>query len=260
MAKHLIIGKGNLGMDLALQIRAEGSEARIVARGEAMPHAHGIDYVWCAAGSGGPKPQISVDQWRDLTVLPLQMLERYPTANHVFFSSHYLNNDPQGHRSDYAAAKAALEALGHRRKNVKVVRIGSLYGLHQPERTFPFKLLKNLTSDQCPHHIEIPQNRVTPTPTDWLAKKLVGEYSKIIHGQTVGPSGATSVASWAREVMRLNNLSYMSQYVKEVTDQSYPESSGSLCYTEESWETLWDRRCFDFTDACRAILKLPDQE
>lgn len=231
MALHVVVGNGNLGCDLQIALDKAGHEARLYSKSlsggqnwewpesainfEVGSWKH-ADTVWCCAG--GYSVGQCEDEWslpdavESLFELPVGMaLALPPEMKLVVFSTDYVvdehNPAPGGHgpaKSVYAAIKIAMEEaiLSMKRPNTLIVRVGSLYGAHFPERTFPWKVKAN---HPLPGEVLVPRNFVTPTPTWWVADKLV-EFHKQLFGrfprvEHMAPYKGCTLAEWAQAVL-----------------------------------------------------------
>lgn len=238
--RHLVIGLGNLGTDLVLRLRERGEEVVPTSRMRSMAQTLASvdpDQVWFTAGAGGPSEGIDAmcAQVDTNVQTPLELLRRVsPGVRLVFFSTHYLGQDPHGSCSFYAKTKSILEDVVQGHENSICYRVGSLYGKHFPERTFPGKLLMN------PEPVDLPDNLVTPTPTDWLASHLMTlETQRQCGLWTVGPAGRTTVHGWGQRITPLARA--------RGRDYRYPhDSSGTTMGFYEGWEKLWGERAHWF--------------
>ncbi len=179
--KHIILGAGNLGIDLELELNRKGHETQMFSRStgwdhtkDALPAAlRTADAVWCAIGFGSVR-ECKADFLGALEShvhLPMRLMERLPEETRLFlFSSDYVADFPP--KSLYQCSKGAMEeaAIVINRPRTGVIRVASLYGEHLPEKTFPGKLRRAYPE---PCAVDLPDNSVTPTPTGWLAEMLV---------------------------------------------------------------------------------------
>jgi dTDP-4-dehydrorhamnose reductase len=229
--KHAIIGAGNLGIDLFLEINARRlgepvliSQSRgvdvldpdqIVAKLVAVKP----DMVWYCVGGGSvtEAKESPLGSMMLNCATPLAIMDVLPALTRfVAFSTDYVADESRpdvNHavnpfpRSEYARQRAFFESEMKRiqRPYSSVVRVGSLYGVHKPERTFPGKILTNFGFSTA--QIRLPQNLVTPTPTRWLAGILLRELDQLCqdYGTTfehVAPDGNVSVKDWGKFVLR----------------------------------------------------------
>lgn len=231
--KHLILGAGNLGKDLLLELnKIDGACPEILSQSRGVGFS---DYcalfeeirkrkpsvLWLAVGGGSvPEAKIGTEthpRARYLNeILPSTLnIDVPPSCKVVYFSTDYVADeenpsDPTKHtsviRSEYAKQKLAMEhwLLSQNKPNRAIVRVTSLYGIHKPEKTFPGKILKNFADKKG--RLLFPQNKVTPTPTRWLASVLVNNFSKLFdEGKTsihhCAPKGNISVKNWAKMVL-----------------------------------------------------------
>jgi dTDP-4-dehydrorhamnose reductase len=242
--KHLIIGNGNLGKDLELALSARGEEVTMRPRDWVYTLAEQrFDIVWCTAGKGGPTDCMGtfVKQIEAHVLLTAELINRAPKETRlVFFSTHYLNEDPKGDLSRYAMTKRMLEDLAQSAPNAVVYRVGSLYAEHRPERTFPGKLIPKLLQGE---RVLLPENRVAPTSTSWLAQKLMETELRPerLKGKNfiIGPSGSTSVREWGARIA-LQTLGSDDLIGSRGFDVSYPKDSMIGFMNEcEDWTEIW---------------------
>jgi dTDP-4-dehydrorhamnose reductase len=254
--KSVIIGRGNLGLDLAQALTIVGHNVEILSRSTGYnwrtghPSLKDADYVWVTAGHGSVDaaandPEGCFDTHMHM---PLKLAMTLPQDTRLIcFSSDYAASESQpwspgmtnvAPRSLYATSKIAMElglkSLG--RKNTFCVRVGSLYGSHYPERCFPGRILQRFPK---PCKVMMPMNRTSPTPTPWIANVLSrhlymfqGDF-RVFH---CGPKGMVSVVTWAKIVLG-------DQYEIESKgfDQTRPLVANLQCSFENppEWEELW---------------------
>ncbi len=225
MSCHVIIGKGNLGVDLHAVLNARGHKAHIFTPSDGFTWPDSLPallaltptYVWVTAGAGSVEAvkKDFVGAINTHLMFPVELVKDLPPGIKIgLFSSDYVadESDPSNPhkitpkpRSLYAYTKIwmeqAIKALG--RPNVSVFRVSNLYGGHFPERTFPGKL-----KSRYPHPCEIvlPQNWVVPTWTKWVAEVLVDNLDKVFDDKTplihhAAPNGGCTVIQWGRRVV-----------------------------------------------------------
>jgi dTDP-4-dehydrorhamnose reductase len=231
--KHLILGAGNLGKDLLLELnKIEGACPEILSQSRGVGfndycvlfeeiRKRKPSYIWVAVGGGSvPEAKLGTEthpRSRYLNeILPGTLNEDVPeSCKVIFFSTDYVADeenpsDPKQHatafKSEYAKQKFNMERwiLGQNKKNRAIVRVTSLYGVHKPEKTFPGKVLKNFVDPN--KKIHFPQNKVTPTPTRWLASVLSQNVDKLFNesGSSIhhcAPKGNLPVREWAMLVL-----------------------------------------------------------
>jgi len=259
MAKHVIVGKGNLGMDIMLEAKKLGHSAVMLTQSagfkfpESMPYVQELkpDYVWITSGAGSveaAKKNFAQVVETHLT-MPMKFLEMMPShVNICLFSSDYVSDedDPsnpnrctQKPRSLYALSKLwmeqAVKMVG--RPNTAVVRVGSLYGAHFPERGLPGKLHSRFPT---PCEVQLPLNYVVPTTTNWIAEVLLRNTTKLFTNTPTmhhcAPLGGTTVMSWGKRILgegyTVNSKGF---------DYDRPLHSGLGCTLEvpPRWEDLW---------------------
>lgn len=221
---HVIVGKGNLGIDLKLALTAAGHRAVILTRSagfkwpESYPDLMDLapTHVWVTAGYGSVFECAAnfTGALATHTAMPIELARNLPEKIKVgLFSTDYVADpyfpdqeqafDPEP-KTFYALSKLWMEHAAQmlERPNLSVFRICSLYGQHYPEKTFPGKLLARYSR---PGSFSLPENEVCPTPTWWIAQTLVSELDvafidepKIYH---LAPSGSTTTLEWGRRIM-----------------------------------------------------------
>lgn len=246
--KHLIIGAGNLGTDIFLALKDKNQSARL-GRLLHVSKNH-YDYIWCCAGAGSVEAAKSdIAKTLDTHVtLPADMMQGMdPKTKLIFFSSTYCASEekpenPQFQvdtpRSLYAYSKCFMERLilAHKQPNVACVRIGTLYGNHRPEKTFPGKM-KALPKGQ---HI-MPRNVVSPTPTWWLAEYLIRNLDHLFGGYPihhVSPQGFVPTHTWAKMILGEQYTILDGDF-----DRERPPAAVIDCTLAErppSWVDLWN--------------------
>lgn len=220
--KHAIIGSGNLGHDLFGEIERGPDEATMFTRSTGFDVAspdfpamveqlREFDVIWYCVGFGSvPEAKAKPNYAKLIHVdVPVYLAKTCdPNTKLVFFSSDYAADENNPRRADrinptprshYAYLKTTLEVCLSKmnRPNTTCVRVGSLYGDHFPERTFPGKILSNFAHGD--DIIQLPENLVTPTPTGWVASVLVDNIDTLTEKQYhhLAPSGNISVRDWA---------------------------------------------------------------
>jgi dTDP-4-dehydrorhamnose reductase len=260
MNTHVIIGRGNLAIDLQLALIAAGDEAIIETRSTGFEWPKGLSkiltmnpgFVWVTAGFGSVE-QCAMNLTGALAThvaMPLELAKNLPaTTRLACFSSDYVadeeypdqpgcwNDKPQ---SWYAQSKLWME-LGLERMNrplTATFRVSSLYGDHFPERTFPGKL--RLGAPRMTH-FTLPDNIVVPTPTWWLANRLVSDMDEVFSPKGsylyhLAPSGGVSTLDWGRMI-----LGYNYEITSRGLDPLRPAKSGLGCSYGPTidWLDLW---------------------
>ena len=184
--KHVVLGNGNLAQSLIQEIKAGGEcEINHFHRGIGFDyprceffdiHNFGMDdnpkdwIVWNTIGAGSIPEADKNFQPSMIAHLGLaaELDQTLPEGTTVInFSTDYASRP---RLSRYAFSKSIMEEYvkDFARKEVYCVRVANLYGKHRPKSTLPYKLLANqekITS--------LPDNIIHPTPTEWLAKKLL---------------------------------------------------------------------------------------
>lgn len=221
MTKHLILGAGNLGLDLA---QAASDRATLghsylldgkwrLGEGSLPELIEGYDVIWCCIGGGSIDYAMRepVKAYESLVMIPQALMDiAQPKQRLVFFSSDYCASPyaPGDHkdrqmrpRTKYEALKLELEDRARRssRPLVRVVRVSNLYGFHRPHLTLPGKI-KALPARRDAE--SFPTNLICPTPTPWLAGFLLDHLDQLFLAPGVvhhcAPSGSISVISFAQ--------------------------------------------------------------
>lgn len=258
---HVIIGKGNLGVDLKIALEAIGYKAVILTKSEGFlwPGGysqimnHNPDHVWITAGFGSVQ-ECSNNFSGALathTAMPLELARDLPTYVKLgIFSTDYVANEKypdseiafiDNAKTFYAMSKLWMERgiANSNRPLTSIFRVCSLYGQHFPEKTFPGKLLAKYPN---PCELNLPENEVVPTPTWWIAKKLalnlevlfLKKGRNILH---VAPSGSTTTMEWGRRILGEDYTIKSSGL-----DPLRPIRSrlGSSIGQPPDWSALWD--------------------
>lgn len=232
--KHLILGAGNLGKDLFIELGTKPEfERKLLSASDGYDFSdlqvvqetleeERPDVVWYCVGGGSVAEAKSKDNEvsrRSFLLncqVPIFLREALPAEKKlVLFSSDYAADErrPSSNRnlshylrSQYAAQKSVMEReiLRSKQPRTTIVRVGSLYGTHKPDKTFPGKIIKNFGFNQ--ERIVLPSNVVTPTPTRWLAAVLVRGFDDLCIEDTatlehVAPEGGITVKDWAKFVL-----------------------------------------------------------
>lgn len=277
--KHLIFGNGNLGCDLAMTINSqENDEAVLLTRSNGYevtlitsywPEILAIDpdVVWYCVGFGSVKEAVADPETaRAIHVnLAEHLAKRLPDGKRlILFSTDYCADHEEADnpraqtrysKSFYANLKIEMENLidHFNRPQTAVIRVGSLYGHHKPDKTFPGKVLNNFAYNEN-QSITLPSNYVTPTPTRWAARMLVTHLDKLTNNDHatrhhLAPLGNVSVSDWAK--MILDGLVDPKQFNQFLyVDQERPIWSNLKCSFAEApywfrlWEEYFDREAF----------------
>lgn len=278
MARHAILGAGNLGQDLARELTRRGhATAAVFSRSCGFDATNRndleiilegrYDAVWYCIGYGSvaeAKESPAEADYFHRELPALLAARKHARTRLVLFSSDYaadevaparLHYNPAP-RSRYAELKVAMEreVLGLDAPRVSIIRVGSLFGEHKPEGTLPGKILRNFASPSGPV-VRLPSNLITPTPTLWLAGVLAQSPDLIC--DPVGtrlhhcaPSGNVSVADFATFV--LEGLRHPSSFDRSVWyDDERPHVSALGCtfldhnwHWHDVWKTYWRREAF----------------
>lgn len=255
--KHLILGAGNLGLDLAHELKRAGFDVIVVSRHdstfnypvdsvEMLLSYIEPDFIWNTIGAGSVEAaNDNFTPFVDLHVRLVADLIQYAKCPVINFSTDYAasESDPSnprasGFKSKYALSKNMMEnlILFSGRKDVKAIRVSALYGRHKKDRSYPVKIASRPTS-------AFSLNECTPTPTKWLAGKLayhtdllLGHTWPIIH---FAPKGRVSYADWAvkilgEEVVNQFKIDHSRPIVSNLGNSIFGDNS------LENWEELWD--------------------
>lgn len=219
--RHVVVGAGNLGHSihaacpggsyLASHWRYPTHPVREILDSEP-------DYVWCCIG-GGSVNEAKSDFARVLQAhlnIPLEFAMFLPEKTRlVAFSTDYVADEedpsnPQKRtaqcKSLYARTKLLMEETLSQLPNsgqIRIVRVGSLYGRNFPKKSFPGRLMGRFIENGA--GIKLPMNRVTPTSTEWIADTLhrhldgLFEAPGVVHH--LAPRGNWTVADWGRRVL-----------------------------------------------------------
>lgn len=263
MLNHVVIGKGNVGVDLYNAIKKLGDSARILTRSdgfefpESLPSIHHLrpDYIWVTAGAGSIES--AKKNFRDTldthVLMPAELMKEFANT-HVgicFFSSDYAANETEPSnpelgiadpKSLYALSKSMLEKAVkiENRPFTSVVRVGTIYGDKYYDRCLPGKLHARYPS---PCTLDLPMNRVTPTPSFWIADMLLKHRDKLFNPQKatlhhLAPHGGISVHAWGQKILgdefKVNSKGF---------DNDRPLCSNLGCSLDPNvpdWTELWN--------------------
>lgn len=258
---HVIIGKGNLGIDLKLALNKHGHHAVILTRSggfewpESYPHLMELKptHVWVTAGFGsiGECANDFAGALATHVAMPLDMARFLPDKCKLgFFSSDYVAHEDYPNQVACYAEKAltfyamskmwmerGLEWMD--RPFTSVFRVCSLYGQHYPERTFPGKMRARFPE---PCALSLPENEVTPTPTWWLAERLASNldywFSPGMSFHHVAPSTNTTTMEWGSRILG-PNYAITSAGIDPLrpAKSALGDSSGG----KADWSVLWEQ-------------------
>lgn len=261
MEKHLVVGRGNLGMDLAIKIREKGFDLRhwtlsrteegfrpADARGSYFlpleAALHDFDHIWFAVGAGSV--DAAKEDFRPFArlhiELPLYLAQKADVKTKVhLFSTEYLCNADAAHwsKSLYAFSKSAMERgvselSKEQRDRTYIWRIGSLYGVHRPLQTFPGKILRRLEDDSDP--IVLPPNECIPTPTEWLAEHLIKQRGSMnLSPRWVRPAAVATPYEWAKMAFG----SKWHRFELGAKDENRPAQLHHIGNFGDEWFLLW---------------------
>jgi dTDP-4-dehydrorhamnose reductase len=225
---HLILGNGNLGHDICEKLK-ENPENEIILLSRSTNWIFPEDlwflkqlcncapnYVWHCLGSGSiDEAKKNPEMTRAINVkLPELLMTLFFDSRIILFSSDYADSRFGPIKSFYAKTKYEMEQLSwsssHNNGNIRVIRVSSLYGVHNPDNCFPGRLKSHCKDKEF---VSLPGNITTPTPTDWLAdiilKNIDGIFStkEVIH--YCAPCNPISIMDWGRLVLGEKKYSYL---------------------------------------------------
>lgn len=268
MQNHIVIGAGNLGQDLKLELERKGHRVLLISQSNGFRWpSHSFVYqfdkelgldrseihtVWCAVGSGSVKEAKENYQHAiDINLaLPLHLMKTLDVKTKiVLFTSDYAMKSVDHIRSLYALSKAHMEEMVHlhRRPNVMIYRVGSLYGTHKPLQTFPGKIIFNHKDFGFRDKVRLPKNPCHPTPTDWLAEQIVAHQDrKWINSAPceVFPRDIPNLSEWAGAIIGNHLVHEINDYDPERPREFPWESNQTIGNLSEnqSWKILWNDR------------------
>lgn len=260
---HIVIGKGNLGMDLAKALTLRGHQVKIFTKSEGFewpesePAIRNLDpsHVWVTAGHGSVN-ECNADFSGALAThvaLPMDLARILPNNVRIgTFSTDYVAHPEVKHREDraiqvpqtlYAQSKLWMEQglKNLRRPLIAVFRVGSLYGNHLPEKTFPGRLKAKYPA---PCELNLPDNIVVPTPTWWIAQKIVENLDLCfdrdkLRMHHVAPMGNVTTRGWGQLILGEGYRIHSSGI-----DPLRPAHTGLGCSFDRAnkttWKELWD--------------------
>lgn len=257
---HVIIGKGNLGIDLKLALTKAGHRAVIFTKSsgfewpESEPAIRELkpSHIWITAGFGSVG-ECSADFAGALAThvaLPMDIARVFTCPVGVFSTDYvadpeYLDQPGcyiEKPRSFYAHSKLMMERGLERmdRPYITVFRVGSLYGSYFPQKTFPGRLKIN---HPLPTQLNLPDNIVVPTPTSWVAERIVSNLHSIFIPEFkvhhVAPKGGCSTRDWGKLILGPDYQVYSSGL-----DPLRPARSSLGCTIDKTyadWKTLWEQ-------------------
>lgn len=250
---HIIIGKGNLGLDIYQVAKENGHDAVMMSRSEGFYSPHSIkkiidlnpEYVWYCAGSGSidetnknPREAIETN-----VIIPMELMSLLPKniALCLFSSDYAYTATPN---STYALTKQCLEryALLVKRPKTSVIRVTSLYGNHFPKKCLAGRLLENLSG--FGEKIALPSNKIKPTPTRWIANNLICNLDKVFRDDVaihnLVPRGDISVCDFAKMILPKTKIIASSGYDTRRPPAVFFENT--LTSDRSSWLELWDSK------------------
>lgn len=263
--KHIIIGNGNLGVDIGISLIANRqlSDEDIVfinSRSGFDPLRdiprlckEDIECVWLAQGgmSVGDCKRDYDKAYQTFVHMPsLWLMNAPPQVKLVFFSSDYAY---EPNLSKYAELKATMDIMvaDTNRGNTALIQVCSLYGEHYPERSFPGRIINACINQK---EISLPMNKTTPTPTDFVAENLVRQFPKLFDDQqtlklNMAPKGSISSYGWGQLIL---------QDFRKVVPKDYDEERPKISHLDNSecpytWHHLWNQRSHWF-DGLKAQL------
>lgn len=268
--RHMVIGAGNLGLDIFSHLQAMGEIAGIftlstgydVTNLEELARSIAVGYfdvIWYCVGHGGvemTKQNPGLARMINITV-PSVILKAAPEeCGVILFSSDHVADPAQPHMpylrretplSEFGRLKLDMErmAMGSGRAYTAIVRVGSLYGTYKPSTTFPGRMIERFGFDY-ERTIRIPSNLVTPTPTMWVAAMLYQNLAMLLgpRPQThhCAPVGSLALWDWATFILE-GLRDHRDFYHNEYFDSEIPLDSSLGCSfvkTNWHWHDLWE--------------------
>lgn len=263
--KHLILGNGNLALELHTSLENQGFETLLLPFEELKNwgDASRLDFtdigvVWSAIGGTHWHARSNKDLSFQLNVaLPRYLLEHAPRdVRMVFFSTlevahpemptkpHWRTPEPQ---SPWASMKLALESavVSLNRPWTSYVRLGTLYGDRRPEVTFPGRLLRSALPDDA--LLSIPHNEIVPTPAHWAAMMLVKSMTRNLWNpgtytcHHLAPMGSISAFDLAKIILgtRRDRSGWLEKVTWDHTRPRRLEGGSTLDIPVEHWSNLW---------------------
>lgn len=266
--KAIVLGSGNLGTDLVQQAPSSAAVSTMLklrylcetaerarALANDLNHTPDLTHVFYCIGGGSvkeAKEDFARSAWLNAG-LPMFLVERLrPSIHLVLFSSDYAAcevrpGDPiaQGTpRSAYALCKQSLETAVrlNGRKNTLIIRVGTLYGEHHPDRTLMYRLIRALSYGSK----ALSTNLITPTPTRWLAKQVWDAVSVMAWGMPpqyahCAPSGNVPVYEFARILSRqwLPNVETPKAGAPDLERPLVSRLENTLTHDATDWLSLW---------------------
>lgn len=271
--RHVIIGKGNLGVDIELAAKAVGHEAHMFTSSEGFEWPKSApaikelqpDYLWVAAGYGSVEqckanPQKAFETHLQL---PLGLIRDMGDNTKIgLFSTDYAADDSEPDnankinskpKSMYAFTKIAMEMAVKltARPNVSVFRVSSLYGGNYPHKTFPGKLMMKYPK---PAEVFLPQNFIAPTSTKWIANTIIDSLPILFSPamalfHNCAASGGTTVMNFGRKI-----LGEEYTFNSNGMDWNRPSYSSIGCSFMQAptWEQMWEANREAFSRSLRS--------
>lgn len=280
---HAIIGAGNLGLDLNRLFKKGKATSRIFSR------SYGFNYpcdlsaieelsptvIWLTVGAGSVG-ECKKDFVRaiDLHIrLVAELRNKFADIPIICFSTDFVASEEYPWASDkrvktprslYALSKLWLEDYAKMVEKVWVIRVGSLYGEWKPKTCFPGKLVQNArtlirgeteSDDESPKQIQLPVNKIGPTPTAWLAQQLIEKFDLIIDNKQkihhLGPIDNITVSDWGKLILDQANIN-LPIVDGDIDEDRPPEGKlgSSLHHWTQKppgWKELWDQYATEVT-------------
>lgn len=250
---HVVLGKGNLGMDLLNQLTAEKREAYMASRStgwelinfvEEINKLHAeknTDFtIWNCIGGGSVEwaDKHKAEAHHSLYEIPTYLADNLADKIRlVHFSSDYAL-EPELSYYAYLKAHAEQAMVDTDKPNTIIMRVTSLYGEHFPDRSLPIKLMVNAKKQG---RLTLPTNEICPTPTDWLAwltpefvDQGIDDSTQIVE---VKPEGSCEVYEFGKKVIGPSLVKRGSLDLKRPPEMNLHEIP-----TTTSWEDLWNER------------------
>lgn len=233
---HVVLGAGNLGCSLTEELMVRNIPVTLFSTAvndwkypKSLTKIFELEpsHIWVCIGGDQANRVAAYDT---AIRLPLEIMEYSDNNIHL----HFFQNESPYTQNQYLIRKSIRSLFSDRdttypSKKITVHNISLLYGRYKPQRCLPFQILKNTFRK---NQIEFPVD-ITPTPTDWAAKKLIDEHLEYKNGfSRVSPSGDIGILDFH-------------DLLKDPNSILWTGNKESQTRTNPSWLDLWvDRNDF----------------
>lgn len=225
---HLILGSGNLGIDLGTWLRTIGHKVIKTTRNGGdesntwnypkdgmdrlwpIVEENKIDIIWNCIGCGSVElgEEHFTSQFMMSVGLTERLLSTFTEQNVICFDSNYSNRPISKYGLNKKFQRQLVEH--HWKKNKFKcfnIMIESLYGTYYPEKCLPLKIVANAIKHE---KIGCHYNHICPTPTDWLGEQLAKGLDAILKNENpnirIKPRGSVSTSEFARTVLDMAGM------------------------------------------------------